>query len=326
VQEIDNPEVNALKNSYQSALSHYLAGFIYEALGEPSLAAAGYRTAIELRPGIPLLEEALAGLDQRVSQHATGSTDTLFVLETGFVPARYSQSFPLPIPINERVVLVPIAFPVVRAQNPGFAPGALEVDSGGPLSPVQIASVDTMARRALKDEMPGIMLRSAVRATASAVAQYQLQVQASRERAKGNNATSTALDIGSFALGIGSALTASVDEREWRSLPDQIFVARGKLPPGTRTISMQTPAGVRTATVDVSGRYAFVALRFLAGNLVAMSPKAPLGDRPMSAGSPGPVHTTSAPQAQAALGTRLAFARSAEHAGQTAQFQQESMQ
>src|SRR3954468_12830211 len=43
VQTIDNPEVNALKNGYQSALSHYLAGFVYEALGEPSLAAPGYR-------------------------------------------------------------------------------------------------------------------------------------------------------------------------------------------------------------------------------------------------------------------------------------------
>jgi len=37
VQSIDNPEVNALRNSYQSAFSHYLAGFVYEALGEPSL-------------------------------------------------------------------------------------------------------------------------------------------------------------------------------------------------------------------------------------------------------------------------------------------------
>ena len=34
VQTIDNPEVQALRNSYQSALSHYLAGFVYEALGE----------------------------------------------------------------------------------------------------------------------------------------------------------------------------------------------------------------------------------------------------------------------------------------------------
>ena len=60
VQSIDNPAVNALKNSYQSALSHYLAGFVYEAQGEPSLAAPGYRLAIELQPNQPLLEEASA--------------------------------------------------------------------------------------------------------------------------------------------------------------------------------------------------------------------------------------------------------------------------
>jgi len=67
VQTIDNPQVNALKNSYQSALSHYLAGFIYEALGETSLAAPGYRQAIELQPNQPLLEEGLRGLDQRLT-------------------------------------------------------------------------------------------------------------------------------------------------------------------------------------------------------------------------------------------------------------------
>ena len=70
VQTIDNPEVNALKHSYQSALSHYLAGFVYEALGEPSLAAPGYRLANELQPNRPLLEEALRGLDQRTLRRA----------------------------------------------------------------------------------------------------------------------------------------------------------------------------------------------------------------------------------------------------------------
>src|SRR5712671_2277251 len=74
VETIDNPEVNALKNSYQSGLSHYLAGFIYESLGEPSLAAAGYRLANELQPNQPLLEEALRGLDQRLLA-ATRSED-----------------------------------------------------------------------------------------------------------------------------------------------------------------------------------------------------------------------------------------------------------
>ena len=56
VETLNDPAVTALKNSYQSAFSHYLAGFVYEALREPSLAAPGYRKAIELRPGIGILE------------------------------------------------------------------------------------------------------------------------------------------------------------------------------------------------------------------------------------------------------------------------------
>ncbi len=49
VPALDAPEVVGLKNSYQSAFSHYLSGFVYEALGENDLAAPGYRKAAELR-------------------------------------------------------------------------------------------------------------------------------------------------------------------------------------------------------------------------------------------------------------------------------------
>lgn len=62
VASLDDPQVTQLKNSYQSAFSHYLAGFIYEVLGESGLAAAGYRQAIELQPSIDLGRLALASL------------------------------------------------------------------------------------------------------------------------------------------------------------------------------------------------------------------------------------------------------------------------
>ena len=50
----------ALKNGYQNALSHYLAGFMYEVLGESGLAAPGYRKAIELKPETGVLKRACA--------------------------------------------------------------------------------------------------------------------------------------------------------------------------------------------------------------------------------------------------------------------------
>ena len=65
---LNDPEVLGLKNGYQNALSHYLSGFVYEALNEPSLAAPGYRQAIQLRPGSTVLEAGLEGLDQRRGQ------------------------------------------------------------------------------------------------------------------------------------------------------------------------------------------------------------------------------------------------------------------
>ena len=119
VQSIDNPEVNTLRNSYQSAFSHYLAGYVYEALGEPSLAAAGYRQAIELQPNQPLLEHALAGLDSRIAARDEGYTDVLFVVESGTAPARKSQQFNLPFPYQgTRMLIVPVSFPVIVPAQP----------------------------------------------------------------------------------------------------------------------------------------------------------------------------------------------------------------
>ena len=284
VQTIDNPEVNALKNSYQSALSHYLAGFIYESEGEPSLAAAGYRQAIELQPHQPLLEDALAGLDQRVARPAVGLTDVLFVVESGTAPARQSREFPLPIPVNHTWVLIPISFPVIQTTSNPATPAQLQVEGGESLPVVPITSIDLMARRALKDEMPGIMLRGAIRSSAKAVAQYQLQHTAQRK----DNGW---LGLAAFALTLGNYVTESADERTWRTLPSEIAVARGHLPPGQHTLVLQTAAGPHTVQINVSGRYAVVGLRLLSSHLFV---QAPVVGTP-SAALPLPPSTPAAP-------------------------------
>lgn len=280
VQTIDNPEVNALRNSYQSAFSHYLAGFVYEALGEGSLAAAGYRQAIELRPDTTLLEDALAGLDARVAAPDDGESDVLIAVETGLVPAKVSQQFPLPIPVNRRLVLVPVSFPVLREVERGRTPASLRVDDLA-LHPVPVTSVDLMARRALKDEMPGIMLRGFVRSSAKAVAQYQLQRQADQRQHRHDSAEALALNVAALAAMLGSVITESADERAWRSLPASISIARAKLSRGTHRISVPTAAGERSVEVDVRGRHAFIGLRVIGEQLYAMAPApyAPAGER-----------------------------------------------
>src|SRR3954468_9336739 len=181
VETIDNADVNALKNGYQSALSHYLAGFVYEALNEGSLAAPGYRLANELQPNNPALEEALRGLESRLSGADDGMTEVLFIVSAGAAPAWRGQQFRLPVPVNNNFIVIPFSFPVL-APGP-FADAALGLTVGGaqrvPLS--RITSIDLMARRSLKDDMPSIMLRATVRATTSAVLQYQAQQHSDKQ-------------------------------------------------------------------------------------------------------------------------------------------------
>jgi len=290
VETIDNPAVNALKNSYQSALSHYLAGFVYESLGEPSLAAPGYRLANELQPNQPLLEEALRGLDQRVSASDDGLTDVLFVIGSGTAPALISRQFRLPVPVNGTLIVVPVSFPVMVSTSTPFLPSELRVDDRQALTVAPITSIDLMARRALKDDMPGIILRASIRSTAKALAQYPLQHQ-------GQKKDNAALIIAALAVMLGSVATESADERTWRTLPSEIAIARGRLSPGLHTVTLPTPEGLRSVQVNISGRYAVVDLRILRRQLFAQPPEVvPTGGwQPNAAGSPAPPSTESAP-------------------------------
>jgi uncharacterized protein len=270
VQSIDNPEVNALRNSYQSAFSHYLAGFVYEALGEPSLAAAGYRQAIELQPNHALLEQALAGLDARTGARDEGHTDVLFVVESGTAPERKSQQFNLPFPQRNRILIVPVSFPVIAPAQPAYMPAQLQIEGESPIDVLAITSIDLMARKALQEEMPGILLRGIIRSTAKAVAQSQ----AGKKDESG---------LAALAITIGSMITESADERGWRSLPGQIAIARARIPSGMHTIGFGAAPGRQGIRFSVSGRYAVVGIRLMSGATFAMLPPQP---RPAPSAAP----------------------------------------
>ena len=256
VESLDDPEVVALKNGYQSAVSHYLAGFIYEALGEPSLAAPGYRTAIELRPGVAVLEEGLKHLDSRGRRIQPGMTDTLFVLETGFAPAKKSVSIPIPVPFSSGLGmgLIPISFPTIHSDTRAAAPAQMVLNDGKQTVPLAlVTNVDAMARRQLRDEMPGIIVRGTIRAITKGIAQKQ------------------ANDHGGLLAGllvtIASVATESADERVWRTLPGQISLGRMTLPAGQHTLNVPTPQGEKQVVFTVTGKHAVVPLRVTDGNI-----------------------------------------------------------
>ncbi|PPK73156.1 hypothetical protein B0F88_102135 [Methylobacter tundripaludum] len=254
VETLNSAEVTRLKNGYQSAFSHYLAGFVYEALNEQGLAAPGYRQAIELQPNIKILEDGLATLEARTSLRKPAETDVLFVVESGTAPALSSVTIPVPV-IVSNLGVIPISFPVLHS-DPSRTPqpSTLGIDGKETLPLAGVTSLDTMSKRALRDDMPGIIVRGILRAAAKAMSQKALMDQ-------GGGAA-----IAGIALNIANVITESADERTWRTLPATISIARATLPSGKHDIAI----GGSKQSIDIKGSHAVVVTRLL-GNQVYWS-------------------------------------------------------
>lgn len=266
VETLTSPEVLSLKNAYESSFANYLAGFIYEAQNEGSLAAAGYRKAIEIGGENQLLVDGLKNLDARIGKKGINGkgVDTLFVIESGSAPVIKSVTLPIPLPIPSgeglRIVLTPISWPVIEEGTPPLSHSLLIGDKK--LSPTLITNVDHMARRALSDEMPGIIFRSSVRAIAKGAAQKVVQDNTASMGAFGA--------LISIATSITAVVSEQADERIWSSLPGRFSIARVSLPAGSHRVTLDTPTGPVTKDVQVSGSHALVTLRST-GNAVYLT-------------------------------------------------------
>ncbi|WP_338583807.1 hypothetical protein [Pseudomonas sp. MAG733B] len=251
VASLDAPEVVGLKNSYQSAFSHYLAGFVYEALGEKDLAAPGYRKAAELRPNTPLLEQALKDLDKKGTKDE--DSDVLIVVQSGLAPARDSIRIPLPLPISGSVVITPLSFPVIKADTSTATFAQIGVD-GQQLNLTQLNSTTAMSQRALRDDMPGIIVRTTVRAVTRGVAQKKI------------NETNP---LAGLAVGLTSAVLEGADTRTWRTLPDNTQVVRLRLKKGEHHVTLPNVVGGSTVKVTVDQRYQVISLRAVGNQVFA---------------------------------------------------------
>lgn len=285
VETLNDPEVLALKNGYQNALSHYLAGFMYEVLGESGLAAPGYRKAIELKPETGVLEEGLRGLDNRTSftwKRRQRMTDVLFVVEAGDAPARKPKAFTIPVPTGRGMVTASISYPVIE---PSTDPLLTTLSAAGTdLKLEKVVDVNVMARRALKDEMPGMVLRGVTRAIAKGVMQNELQKRGGL--------------VGGLIGAVASAATEVADDRMWRMLPGRVYIARGYLPPGEHVVTVNGRA--LPDPVKIDGQYALVPLR-LYENTVLMGSVASLGKLAPASAAPVEAAAPAAPAAKPAL-------------------------
>jgi len=252
VTTLDSPQVIALKNGYQSAFSHYLAGFVYEALGERDLAAPGYRQAIELRPNTPLLEKALSNLGKPAD--TSPDSDVLIVVQTGLAPALVSLRVPIQVQTEDgQVITVNQPFPVLVADKSTASLKQISVD-GKPQALTLLNSTTHMSLRTLHDDMPAIIN------FALGTARFNAGLQAKENKRKPDKASS-----------VYQGFTSDSDTRTWRTLPDNTLVVRLRLKPGAHKLLLSGVKGAVPVSLNIGHPFQVVSLRVI-GNQVFLLP------------------------------------------------------
>ena len=132
-------------------------------------------------------------------------------------------------------------------------------------NPELVTNIDAMARKNLKDEMPGYVLRASSRALVSLVAQYTADQAAQQAARRNNNQNNNAAIIGAIAgmlTGYGLQAINITDVRHWSTLPAQTYMARMGLPIGPSVLQFTLPSGVsQNQTVNLVGGYNVVYIR-----------------------------------------------------------------
>lgn len=257
---LDDSETRSLKNSYQNPASYYLSAFIYESQGETSLAAPGYRLAIELRPSVDLFKTSLANLDRNIKNKQSQDADTLFIIDTGYLPKITPLKINQVFNIGSGPKFITMTFPVIEQSSELFRPSLIEI-AGQTIRPELASSIDAMARKNLKDDMPAYVLRATSRALVSLTAQVAAdRAMQQRNRRNENNALAGAL-AGLITAVAFQAINVT-DVRHWSTLPSQTYMARVSLPVGQHSLNYATPSGaIRSQSINLNQGYNVVYLR-----------------------------------------------------------------
>ena len=287
---LDDEETRSLKNSYQNPAAYYLSGFIHESQGEASLAAPGYRLAIELRPQVNFFKTSIAKLDSNIANQSKKSfADTLIIIDTGYmpkiIPYQISQSFP----IGGNSKLVTLTFPVIEKSTERYRPTFIQFGDRV-ANPELVANIDAMARKNLRDEMPAYVLRASSRALVSLAAQYaadRAAQQAANRKNQNNQNNGNAALIGAIAgmiTGYGLQVINVTDVRHWSTLPAQTYMARMGLPIGPSVLKYTLPSGATVSqTVNLVGGYNVVYIRMFRNRATVLTSNDPSALPPKAA-------------------------------------------
>jgi hypothetical protein len=251
----------SLQNAYQSAAANFLAGYIFEAEGDLSLAAPAYRKSLTLLPTSSLFESSLKNLDAKKT--IANSSDVLFVFETGLAPQITTKKYRFDIPTKLGQKFASISLPVIT--NPQ---DRSEILNKVFINQQQLNTELTLDfRRLIIKDLQDSMPKYLTMATTKALFELSSQMSVlyfTRGMQNNDQGLTRLLASGLIA---GFYNRSDFDVRTWDSLPESIYMARRKLPYGEHEITFQGNTTPRSIKVEINQPYQIVNLRMLDKNV-----------------------------------------------------------
>lgn len=235
-----------VKSSFQNAYTFYASAAFWESTGELNAALVDYKKAFEINSESELLKQDIA----RVTQKQGGQPDykdlnkpgenqgvVVVFFEDGFVPAKTEIKIPIPTFDGG---FISLAFPFYDTHQWPVSQSLRAMDEEfNELGETEVVvDVGALAVKDLKEQIPALLVRQALRAAAK----YEMQKQA---EAHGGWA-------GQLAASAYNIISESADRRSWLTLPHTGQVMRFNLNEGEREISFSTPRTSTKLKLDIT--------------------------------------------------------------------------
>jgi uncharacterized protein len=260
-----NNKIAELNNRYDKnknrlnddAFGRYLAGTIYESLGQIDDAIIDYRKALQLYEGIyqkdlatQVPEQLVIALYNQMKKRGRDTKD----LETNYkslitghkAPAKSfqvvvfhevgtnveKQAQEILLPVGDQIHRV--SFPVLHL-NRDYPVPRVHISDTVRVSAEQIQPFDRLSKMMLEDRQARYMIKAAARIVLKA----QMQIQAKQQLG----------ELAGLAASVYNIVTETADTRSWTTMPGRIFVTRLYLAEGEHNLSIRTGSQVEQKNI-----------------------------------------------------------------------------
>lgn len=233
-----------VKSSFQNAYTFYASAAFWEATGEYNSALIDYKKAFEIYPDNEYIQKDIARMSKKLGDNVKADTNeaepgqgsVVVFFEEGFVPAK--SEIKVPIPTLDGGI-ISLAFPYYQTDvwpvSQKLRVMGSEFNELGYTQ--EIVDVGALAVKDLKEQIPQLLVRQALRG----FAKYQLQKQSGDQLGL----------AGQLVANIYNVISESADRRSWLTLPNTAQVMRFNVNAGDQILNLATTTSQTKVKVSI---------------------------------------------------------------------------